>query len=176
MVLPGYELLVPPQRRLIEAGAPGPVPDPVHRRQPPSERPPGTEFLKRTPHCLEGSWGARVIDELEPRENDIYVVKRRYSASFRHRSRSDPEGSRDRGAWWWPASSPTSACARPCMTRSSSATPWSCSRLRRRNRTARAGIVALRHRDLLRHGLRLQPGDRGAASGRARLANRELAA
>ena len=82
MVLPGYELLVPPQRRLIEAARR--VRCPIlfivdsHRANVRQDR----EFLKRTPHCLEGSWGARVIDELEPREDDIYVVKRRYSAFF----------------------------------------------------------------------------------------------
>jgi ureidoacrylate peracid hydrolase len=82
MVLPGYELLVPPQRRLIEAARR--VRCPIlfivdsHRANLRQDR----EFLKRTPHCLEGSWGARVIDELGPREDDIYVVKRRYSAFF----------------------------------------------------------------------------------------------
>ena len=82
MVLPGYELLVSPQRRLIEAARR--VRCPIlfivdsHRANVRQDR----EFLKRTPHCLEGSWGARVIDELEPREDDIYVVKRRYSAFF----------------------------------------------------------------------------------------------
>ena len=40
------------------------------------------EFLKRTPHCVEGSWGARVIDDLEPRADDVFVIKRRYSAFF----------------------------------------------------------------------------------------------
>jgi ureidoacrylate peracid hydrolase len=82
MVLPGYELLVPPQRRLIEAARRARCPILFivdgHRANVRQDR----EFLKRTPHCLEGSWGARVIDELEPREDDIYVVKRRYSAFF----------------------------------------------------------------------------------------------
>ena len=82
MVLPGYETLVPPQRRLIEAarrvGCPILFIVDSHRANVRADR----EFLKRTPHCLEGSWGARVIDELEPQESDIYVVKRRYSAFF----------------------------------------------------------------------------------------------
>jgi ureidoacrylate peracid hydrolase len=82
MVLPGYEMLVPPQRRLIEAarrvGCPILFIVDSHRANVRQDR----EFLKRTPHCLEGSWSARVIDELEPREDDIYVVKRRYSAFF----------------------------------------------------------------------------------------------
>jgi ureidoacrylate peracid hydrolase len=82
MVLPGYETLVPPQRRLIEAarrvGCPILFIVDSHRPNVRQDR----EFLKRTPHCLEGTWGARVIDELAPREGDICVIKRRYSAFF----------------------------------------------------------------------------------------------
>jgi ureidoacrylate peracid hydrolase len=82
MVLPGYEALVPPQRRLIEAGRQ--VGAPIvflvdsHRANVRQDR----EWLKRTPHCLEGSWGARVIEDLEPRPDDLYVIKRRYSGFF----------------------------------------------------------------------------------------------
>ena len=82
MVLPGYEALVPPQKRLIEAGrrAGAPVVFIVDSHRPNLRE--DREFKKRTPHCLEGSWGARVIADLEPRPDDIYVVKRRYSAFF----------------------------------------------------------------------------------------------
>jgi len=82
MVLPGYEALVGPQKRVIEAarrmGAPVIFVVDAHRANMRRER----EFLKRTPHCIEGGWGARVIDDLEPRPDDIHVVKRRYSAFF----------------------------------------------------------------------------------------------
>ena len=82
MVLPGYERLVPPQRRVIDAarecGCPIVFAVDAHRSNVRQDR----EFLKRTPHCLEGSWGARVIDDLAPRSDDIYVTKRRYSAFF----------------------------------------------------------------------------------------------
>ena len=82
MVLPGYEALVPPQRRLIEAGrrAGSPVVFLIdsHRVNVRQDR----EWLKRTPHCVEGSWGARVIDDLAPRPDDLYVIKRRYSGFF----------------------------------------------------------------------------------------------
>ncbi len=82
MVLPGYERLVGPQKRLIDAGRQAGCPIlfvvDTHRANVRQER----EFLKRTPHCLEGSWGARVIDDLEARPTDLYVVKRRYSAFF----------------------------------------------------------------------------------------------
>ena len=82
MVLPGYERLVAPQRRVIDAGRRGGCPIlfvvDTHRRNVRQDR----EWLKRTPHCVEGTWGARVIDDLDPRPEDIYIVKRRYSAFF----------------------------------------------------------------------------------------------
>jgi ureidoacrylate peracid hydrolase len=40
------------------------------------------EWLKRTPHCVEGSWGPQVVAELGARDEDIHVIKRRYSAFF----------------------------------------------------------------------------------------------
>jgi ureidoacrylate peracid hydrolase len=82
MVLPGYERLVAPQKRVIEAGRQMGCPIlfivDTHRKNVRQDR----EWLKRTPHCVEGGWGATVIDDLEPRPDDIYVVKRRYSAFF----------------------------------------------------------------------------------------------
>jgi ureidoacrylate peracid hydrolase len=82
MVLPGYEALVPPQRRLIQAGRQAGAPIVFlidsHRANVRQDR----EWLKRTPHCLEGSWGAKVIEDLDPRPNDLYVIKRRYSGFF----------------------------------------------------------------------------------------------
>ncbi|MBC7328691.1 cysteine hydrolase [bacterium] len=47
-----------------------------------SHRPDDNEFLIFPPHCIEGSWGAEVIDELKPKENDYIVKKRRYSGFF----------------------------------------------------------------------------------------------
>ena len=82
MVLPGYEALLGPQTRLVDAarstGAPVVFVVDTHRRNMRRER----EFAKRTPHCIEGEWGCQVIDELAPREDDIFVVKRRYSGFF----------------------------------------------------------------------------------------------
>jgi ureidoacrylate peracid hydrolase len=82
MVLSGYERLVAPQRAIIEAAREtgARVIFVVDSHRPNLQR--DREFLKRTPHCLEGSWGARVIDDLEARSDDIYVIKRRYSAFF----------------------------------------------------------------------------------------------
>ena len=82
MVLPGYETLVPPQKRILAAarqcGCPVLWVVDTHRRNVRQDR----EFLKRTVHCVEGGWGAQVIDDLEPLPDDIYIVKRRYSAFF----------------------------------------------------------------------------------------------
>lgn len=82
MVLPGCETLVPPQRAVIRAarnaGAPVIWVHDSHRRNLRRDR----EFLKRTPHCEEGSWGVEIIDELEARADDIHVIKHRYSAFF----------------------------------------------------------------------------------------------
>jgi ureidoacrylate peracid hydrolase len=82
MVLPGYERLVPPQKKVIEAGrqAGGPILFVVDTHRPNVRQ--DREFLKRTPHCLEGTWGAQVIEDLDPRPDDVYIVKRRYSAFF----------------------------------------------------------------------------------------------
>jgi nicotinamidase-related amidase len=47
-----------------------------------NHRPDDPEFEKWPPHCVEGTWGAQVVDELNPQENDFKVRKRRYSAFF----------------------------------------------------------------------------------------------
>lgn len=82
MVLPGYERLIGPQLAVIDAaravGAPTVFVTDAHRPNVRQDR----EFLKRTPHCIEGTWGAQIVDALNPRAGDIYVVKRRYSAFF----------------------------------------------------------------------------------------------
>lgn len=82
MVLPGYEALVGPQRTVIAAARDLGVPIvwviDCHRTAMRRDR----EFLKRTPHCLEGTWGAQVIDDLGARPDEIHVFKRRYSAFF----------------------------------------------------------------------------------------------
>jgi ureidoacrylate peracid hydrolase len=40
------------------------------------------EFKKRGVHCIAGSWGAQVIDELKPEPGDHAVGKRRYSGFY----------------------------------------------------------------------------------------------
>ncbi len=82
MVLPGSERLLPPQNALLgavrETGGTVAFIRDCHRPQARRER----EFLKRTPHCIEGSWGAEIIDGLERAPGDIEIVKRRYSGFF----------------------------------------------------------------------------------------------
>lgn len=82
MVLPGYEKLLQPQLDVIEAARKLDVPviwiHDEHRRNMRHER----EWHKRSPHGLEGSWGAEIISELGALDSDIHVIKRRYSAFF----------------------------------------------------------------------------------------------
>ena len=82
MVLPGYDALVPPQLAVIEAArASGAIVVWVHdshRRNLRRDR----EWLKRTPHAEEGTWATQVIDDLGARDDEIHVVKHRYSSFF----------------------------------------------------------------------------------------------
>ena len=40
------------------------------------------EFEKRSVHCLKGSWGAEIVDELEPKTSELRIPKTRYSGFF----------------------------------------------------------------------------------------------
>ena len=74
MVLPGYERLVPPQLAVIEAARE--VGSPViwvrdsHRRNLRRDR----EWVKRTPHGVEGTWATEVIEDLGARSDEIHVI------------------------------------------------------------------------------------------------------
>ena len=46
-----------------------------HRRDDP-------EFKIWKPHCIAGSEGAEIIDELNPKDEDYFIKKRRYTAFF----------------------------------------------------------------------------------------------
>ncbi|MBN9237767.1 MULTISPECIES: cysteine hydrolase family protein [Phyllobacteriaceae] len=82
MVLPGSETLLAPQLRVIEAaravGAPVIWVHDAHRPGLRRDR----EFLKRSPHCIEGTWGVEIIEELGARADEIHLIKRRFSAFF----------------------------------------------------------------------------------------------
>lgn len=79
MPLPGGQRLYEPIRRLLAAArGHGSSVIWVCDTHPPEDR----EFEKRTPHCLAGTWGAQIVDALEPRDDDYRVPKRRYSGFF----------------------------------------------------------------------------------------------
>lgn len=82
MVLPGYETLIPQQKALIEAAKAAGMPVifviDSHRRNMRQDR----EFLKRTPHGEENTWATQVVDEIAPGEDDIVVIKHRYSSFY----------------------------------------------------------------------------------------------
>ena len=82
MVLPGYETLVGPQRSVVEAARAAGVPVVWVRDSHRCDMRRDREWLKRTPHCIEGTWGTRVIDDLGARDGDIDVIKHRYSGFF----------------------------------------------------------------------------------------------
>ena len=79
MPLPAGQRLYEPIRRLLAAArGHGASVIWVCDTHPPEDR----EFEKRTPHCLAGTWGAQIVDALEPRDDEYRVPKRRYSGFF----------------------------------------------------------------------------------------------
>jgi ureidoacrylate peracid hydrolase len=82
MVLPGYEMLMPQQTALITAARANGVPVifvvDSHRKNMRRDR----EWVKRTPHGVENTWATQVIDDLDVQDDDIVVIKHRYSAFF----------------------------------------------------------------------------------------------
>lgn len=41
------------------------------------------EFRVWPPHCVKGTWGAQIVEELKPSENDIVIPKVTYSGFYR---------------------------------------------------------------------------------------------
>jgi ureidoacrylate peracid hydrolase len=82
MVLAGGGVLIPPMRRLLnrarKAGIPVVYVNDCHRPGLREDR----EFKKRSEHCIEGTWGAEVIDELKPKKKDFVVLKHRFSGFY----------------------------------------------------------------------------------------------
>ncbi|MGC1684448.1 MAG: cysteine hydrolase [Candidatus Acidiferrales bacterium] len=82
MVLPGCERLFVPQISVISAARERAVPviwiADSHRKGLRRDR----EWLKRAPHCVEGTWGAEIVDELAPKKNEMRIFKHRYSGFF----------------------------------------------------------------------------------------------
>jgi ureidoacrylate peracid hydrolase len=82
MVLPGCETLVPPQLAVINAARDAQMPIVWIRDSHRSGLRRDREWTKRTPHCMEGTWGVEVIDDLKARDTDLHVFKHRYSGFF----------------------------------------------------------------------------------------------
>ena len=79
MPLPeGDRLYAPIGRLLASARAHGSAVIWVCDTHPPVDR----EFDKRSTHCLAGTWGAQIVEALEPRDDEYRVFKRRYSGFY----------------------------------------------------------------------------------------------
>ena len=82
MVLHSAESLYPSQIKVLTAarnsGAKVIYVNDNHRLGMKVER----EFVKRSPHCIENSWGSEIVEQLVPTKSDLHVVKRRYSGFF----------------------------------------------------------------------------------------------
>jgi ureidoacrylate peracid hydrolase len=81
MVLTGGEKVIAPIQRIIkkakEKGSLVVYIKDFHRADKTD-----AEFVIRDPHCVEGTWGAELIDELTPMPEDYIIQKRRFSAFF----------------------------------------------------------------------------------------------
>lgn len=82
MVLPYADRLLGPQNAMLAAvRAAGGVVAFVNDAHRPGLRR-DREYLKRSHHCVEGTWGAEVIDGLIRNDGDLCILKRRYSGFF----------------------------------------------------------------------------------------------
>lgn len=80
MVLPGAERLYEPINRLAGAvrSRGGKVVWACDRHESLAD----TEFRKRLPHCLAGTWGSQIVEALPRGTDDHELVKHRFSAFF----------------------------------------------------------------------------------------------
>jgi len=79
MVLEGGKALYPPHQKLLAAARAVGMPVLwLNQSLPPDD----SLFEMRVVHCLAGSWGAEVVDELRVEAGDIVIPKRRYSGFF----------------------------------------------------------------------------------------------
>jgi ureidoacrylate peracid hydrolase len=77
-LLEGRRLYDPIRRLLDTARENGAYVIWVCDEHPPLDR----EFEKRAVHCLKGTWGAEIVTELKPNEDEYRIPKRRYSGFF----------------------------------------------------------------------------------------------
>ena len=79
MVLEGGKVLYEPHQKLLAAARAAGLPVLwLNQTLPPDD----SLFETRTVHCIAGSWGAQVVDELPVEAGDIVIPKRRYSGFF----------------------------------------------------------------------------------------------
>ena len=82
MVLEGGDTLFEPIKNLLTEGRSKGIPivyvNDSHRVSLRLDR----EFTKRAEHCIEGTWGAEVVEELSPQQEDFIVKKSRFSGFF----------------------------------------------------------------------------------------------
>jgi ureidoacrylate peracid hydrolase len=82
MVLEGGEIILEPLRILLEKGRKEKLPiifvNDSHRSRLRQDR----EFKKRAEHCIEGTWGAEVVEELKPHQSDFIIKKSRFSGFY----------------------------------------------------------------------------------------------
>ena len=79
MVLEGGDALYEPHRRLLGAARAAGLPVFwLNQSLPPDD----SLFETRAAHCLAGTWGAQIVDELPVEAEDIIIPKRRYSGFF----------------------------------------------------------------------------------------------
>jgi len=79
MVLDGGDLLYEPHRELLSAARDKGMPVFwLNQDLPPDD----SLFQTRAVHCLSGTWGAEIVDEIPVDASDIIISKRRYSGFF----------------------------------------------------------------------------------------------
>lgn len=82
MVLEGGDALFEPINNLLTEGRSKGIPiiyvNDSHRVSLRLDR----EFTKRAEHCIDGTWGAEVVEELSPQQEDFIVKKSRFSGFF----------------------------------------------------------------------------------------------
>ncbi len=79
LVVPDAERIVPRVKDVLEGAREQGIPVVFITD---SHREDDREFLSWPPHAVSGTWGSRVIDELQPLAGEYIVPKRRYSAFF----------------------------------------------------------------------------------------------
>ncbi len=79
MVLEGGDVLYEPHQKLLEAARGAGMPVMWLNQTLPED---DSLFETRVVHCIAGTWGAQVVDELPIADNDVVIPKRRYSGFF----------------------------------------------------------------------------------------------